>query len=102
MHGPLWPFLGNSVPKVGHYFLLLWLHFHLVSDISSSDASELGSAQFSSDSARAGGFSARLGSARAIFEPARLAKFGLVRAKIDLLIMKPKKYKHYHYSQFKL
>ena len=43
-----------------------------------SDASELSSARFSSDSARAGGFSARLGSAREIFEPARLEKNGLM------------------------
>ena len=46
-----------------------------------SDASKLSSALLSSDSARAGGFSARLGSAREIFEPARLAKIGLIRAK---------------------
>ena len=25
---PLWPVLGNSVPKRGHEFLLLWLHFY--------------------------------------------------------------------------
>ena len=24
----LWPVLGNSVPKLGHEFLLLWLHFY--------------------------------------------------------------------------
>ena len=41
------------------------------------------SARFSSDSARAGEFSARLGSARDIFEPARLAKIGHMRAKIS-------------------
>ena len=48
-----------------------------------SDASELSSARLSSDSARAGGFSARLGSAREIFEPARLA-FGLYEPKLTL------------------
>ena len=26
--GALWPVLWNSVPKLGHDFLLLWLHFH--------------------------------------------------------------------------
>ena len=24
----VWPVLGNSVPKLGHEFLLLWLYFH--------------------------------------------------------------------------
>ena len=42
--------------------------------IETSDASELSSARLSSDSARAGGLSARLGSAREIFRPARLEK----------------------------
>ena len=50
--------------------------------VNISDASELSSARFSSDSARAEGLSARLGSAREIFEPARLAKIGHIRAKI--------------------
>ena len=48
-----------------------------------SDASELSSARFSSDTAQAGCFSAWLGSAREIFEPARLSKIGLIRAKIN-------------------
>ena len=26
----LWPVLGNSVPKLGHEFFQLWLHFHPV------------------------------------------------------------------------
>ena len=38
----------------------------------SSDVSELSSARLSSDLARARGLSARLSSARAIFEPARV------------------------------
>ena len=50
--------------------------------VITSDASELSSARFSSDSARARGFPARLGSARDSFEPARLVKIGHVRAKI--------------------
>ena len=41
-----------------------------------------GDFEFSSDSARARGFPAQLGSARDIFEPARLAKIGHIRAKI--------------------
>ena len=46
--------------------------------VITSDASELSSARFSSDSARAGGFSARLCSAHEIFEPARLPEIGLI------------------------
>ncbi len=49
-----------------------------------SDASELSSARLSTDSARARGFSARLGSAREIFEPARLANFGSYEPKLTL------------------
>ena len=30
--------LGNSVPKLGHDFLLLWLHFHSFSKILASKA----------------------------------------------------------------
>ena len=55
---------------------------YLTYAIKSSDASELSSARFSSDSARARGFPARLGSARDILEPARLPKIGHIRAKI--------------------
>ena len=51
--------------------------------LDNSDASELSSARFSLDSAQAGGF--QLGSALEIFELARLAKIGLIRAKIDPL-----------------
>ena len=46
-----------------------------------SDASELSSARLSSDSARAGGLSARLGSAREIFELACLSKLGTYEPK---------------------
>ena len=49
--------------------------------LDNSDASELSSARFSLDSARAGGFSARLGSAGEHFEPARLSKIWVIRAK---------------------
>ena len=45
-----------------------------------SDASELSSALLSSDSAQAGGLSARFGLAREIFGPARLEKIELMRA----------------------
>ena len=31
---PLWPILGNSVPKVGHEILLSWCHFHSFSKYS--------------------------------------------------------------------
>ena len=44
-------------------------------DLPSSDESELSSARLSSDSAQAGDFSARLGSAREILGPARLVNF---------------------------
>ena len=45
-------------------------------DIEIRDESELSSARLSSDSARAGDFPARLGSAREIFGPARLVNIG--------------------------
>ena len=48
--------------------------------INSSVVSELSSARLSSDSARAGGLPARLGSARAFFEPARIVKMKQTRA----------------------
>ena len=41
--------------------------------------------RFSLDSARAGGFSAQIGSAREKLEPACLAKIGLIQAEIDSL-----------------
>ena len=53
--------------------------FHIKNNydcISISDASELGSARFGSYLAQAGGFSARLGSARKILGLARLVRFG--------------------------
>ena len=34
----LWPVLGNSVPKLGHKFLLLWLHFHFFPKILAANA----------------------------------------------------------------
>ena len=45
--------------------------------INISDATKLSSARLSSDLARARGLSARLGSAQAIFEPARVLKIQL-------------------------
>ena len=50
--------------------------------VITSDASELSSARFSSDSARAGGFPARLGSACDNFDPAGLVKICHIRSKI--------------------
>ena len=55
-----------------------------------SDASELSSAQFRLDSARVGGFSAQLRSACKLFEPARLAKIGLICSKLEKLDSKLK------------
>ena len=36
----LWPVLGNSVPNLGHEFLLLWLYFHSFSKNSCSQGSK--------------------------------------------------------------
>ena len=36
----LWPVFGNSVPKLGHEFLLLWLYFHSFSKHSCSQGSK--------------------------------------------------------------
>ena len=55
---------------------------YLQTSIVTSDASELSSARLSSDSARARSFSARLGSAREIFEPARLANLASYESKL--------------------
>ena len=54
--------------------------------LPTSVAPELSSARLSSDSARAGDFSARLGSARGIFGIARLTKILLKRAICRLLV----------------
>ena len=40
-HSTLWPFLQNSVPKLGHEFLLLWLNFHSVSKNSCFQSSKI-------------------------------------------------------------
>ena len=52
--------------------------------VNSSDASELSLARLSSDSAQAGGLSARLGSALEISEPARLATLSSYEPKLTL------------------
>ena len=67
-----------NVQQVGYYKFQKIIFL----SVDSSDVFELSSAWLSSDSARAGGFSARLGSAHELFEPARLAKIGIIQAKI--------------------
>ena len=52
---------------------------------STSDVSELSSSRIQLGFSLSWRFSAQLGSAREIFEPACLAKIGLIRAKVDHL-----------------
>ena len=54
--------------------------------VNISVATEFSSARLSSDLARAGGLSARFGSAREISKPARVSKIGLIQAE-NLLIV---------------
>ena len=77
--GPSWWHAFQS----DYYFeILRWT----IWPVKTSDASELSSAWFSSDSARAGGFSAWLRSARNIFGLARLQRISQIRTKIGSVL----------------